>query len=298
MENKVLNFSIQDGFFRPSAKAGKLFHALTIFFCLAAAAPADSQPAGTAPAPTYADLADLALTAPVTAHVRVKEAIRLGGERALGVPPGKTRFYIVAEVASLIRAPQSVPAEIAYLADMPNDAKDRPVRLRRKTEFIVVGQPVRGRAGEFQLVAPDAQLPYSEPLAARLRAILAEGARADAAPAITGIGRAFHVPGSLPGESETQIFLQAADGRPISLSILRRPGEAPNWGVALTEIAANTAEPPRPDTLLWYRLACTLPRTLPPLSLSDATPDQADAIRADYRLVLESLGPCARTRRG
>ncbi len=262
------------------------------------AAPADSQVAQPQPAVNYADVADVALSAPVAAQVRIKQATALKKEQAATVPAGKTRFYVVAELVNLIRASGSLPAEIAYLADLPNDAGGRPPKLRRKDEFIVVGRLVPGRPGEFQLASPDAQLAYSDALAAQIRAILTEAARPDAPPRITGIGRAFHVPGSLPGESETQIFLQAADGRPISLSILRRPGEQPRWAVALTEIVDDSAAPPTRDTLLWYRLACSLPPALPPQSLSEATPDQLDAIRADYRLVLDSLGPCARSRGG
>ena len=122
--------------------------------------------------------------------------------------------------------------------------------------------------------------------------------RPDAPPRITGIGRAFHVPGSLPGESETQIFLQTADDRPISLNVLRRPGEQPRWSVALGEIVDDAAAAAaRPNTLLWYRLACTLPPAPAGQSLSEAAPDEARAIRADYRLVIEGLGPCARNRR-
>ena len=43
-----------------------------------------------------------------------------------------------------------------------------------------------------------------------LRAIVRESSAADAAPRIVGIGRAFYVPGSLAGESETQFFLLTA----------------------------------------------------------------------------------------
>jgi hypothetical protein len=146
-------------------------------------------------------------------------------------------------------------------------------------------------------VAPDAQLPFTPERAERIRAVLREAAAADAPPRITGIGKAFHVPGSLPGESETQIFLQTANGRPVSLSVLRRPGETPRWAVALSEMVDDAAAPPQPESLLWYRLACGLPRALPPQSLADAEPEAAAAIQADYRLVLDRLGPCARSRR-
>src|SRR3546814_13147877 len=65
------------------------------------------------------------------------------------------------------------------------------------------------------------------------------------------------------------------------------------WAVALSEIVDNAAAPPRPDTLLWYRLACALPPELPQSSLATADPATASQARADYRFVLRSLGPSA-----
>jgi hypothetical protein len=169
--------------------------------------------------------------------------------------------------------------------------------VRRGTEYLVLASRVAGRPGELRLAAPDAQLAFSPAAAERLRSILRESLDRGAPPPITGIGRAFHVPGSLPGESETQIFLQTADNRPISLIVLRRPGERPRWSAALGDIIGDVGPPPRPDSLLWYRLACTLSPALPAQSLSEAGPSEAQAIRADYRLVLEGLGPCVRHRR-
>ena len=270
---------------------------LGIVAALAAAAfsaPAESQAPAPPPVLTYADLADLALPAPVVAHVRVTDADRLDAEEAPGLQPAKTRFYVEADVVSLIRGAQGLPAEVSYLVDLPNDARGRPPRLRDKSEFILLAQRVPGRPGELRLVGPDAQLPYRPADADRLRSILREALHADAPPRIVGIGKAFHVPGSLPGESETQFFLLAEDQRPVSLTVLRRPGQAPAWAVSLTEIVDNAAAPPARDSLLWYRLACALPRTLPAQSVADASPAEASAIQADYRLILDWLGPCAR----
>jgi hypothetical protein len=276
----------------------KLAHAAAIA-AVFVSTPLESQRPAPAPVPslTYADLADLAITAPVAAHVRVDDATRLRPQEAPGLAPGKTRFYVEADVVSLIRSSQGLPARVSYLVDLPNDPKGRPPKLRGKSEFIVLAARVRGRPAELRLVGPAAHLPYSSAYANRLRSILREATAPDAPPAIVGVGRAFHVKGSLPGESETQIFLLAADQRPVSLTILRRPGQAPAWAVALTEIVDNAAAPPARDTLLWYRLACSLPRTLPPQSVADTDPAEAGAIRADYRLVLDRLGPCARSRR-
>lgn len=113
-------------------------------------------------------------------------------------------------------------------------------------------------------------------------------------PAITGLGNAFHVPGTLPGEGETQIFVQTATGAPISLSILRRPGEQRRWAVALGEIVDDAAAAPPRDTLLWYRLACGLPRALPPASTANEDPANAAIAREDYAFVLQQLGACRR----
>lgn len=249
-----------------------------------------------APAFTYADLADLALDAPVAAHVRIADATRLRPEEAPGLAPGKTRFYVEADVISLIRGAQGLPAKVSYLVDLPNEPNGRPPRLRKKSEYIILAQRVAGRPSEVRLAGPDAQIPYNAADADRLRGMLREVTRADAPPKIVGIGKAFHVPGSLPGESETQIFLLAEDQRPVSITILRRPGETPVWAVSLTEIVDNAAAAPQRDTLLWYRLACSLPRTLPQQSVAESEPDEAQAIRADYRLVLDRLGPCTRRR--
>jgi hypothetical protein len=271
-------------------------------FAVAAAAllipsAADSQPIGEAAALTYADLADLALAAPVAAHVRLKRAAPLKGAQAGSVPTGRTRFYVEADVVSLIRGVQGIPQQVTYLADAPNLANGKPARFAKKSEYIILAAAVPGRPGELRLAAPDAQLPFTADRANVVRAILREATAADAPPSIAGIGKAFHVPGTLPGESETQIFLQTADGRPVSLSVLRRPGQTPRWAVALSEMVDDAAAPPQPNSLLWYRLACTLPRTLPASSYADAEGNAPAAIRADYGLVIERLGRCARTRR-
>ena len=269
--------------------------AVASFAALTLSAPAESQgPVAPAATLAYADLADRALTAPIVAHVRLVRADRLKPADAPGIAAGRTRFYVEADVVSLIRSPGGLSSRVAYLVDVP-DVGGRPAKLRKGSEHLVFAAPVTGRANELRLTAPDAQLAYFPAEADRLRTILREAAAPNAAPQIVGIGRAFHVPGSLPGESETQIFLQTADNRPVSLSVLRRPGQAPQWLVSLTEIVDDSAAAPPRDTLLWYRLACSLPPALPPQSLSEADVESARAIAADYRVVLDGLGRCTRT---
>ena len=245
---------------------------------------------------TYADLADLALPVPVAAHIRIRQAIALRGAQAIGVPAGRTRFYVEADVLSLIRGPANLPTRLRYLADLPTGT-DGATRFKRRSEYLLLASPGRrADPGEMKLNAADGHIPWTPELGTRIRALLREAAAPGAAPAILGVGSAFHVPGSLPGESETQMFLQAAGGKPVSLSILRRPGQAPRWAVALGEIVDEAAAAPQPNSLLWYRLACNLPRTLPARSLAEADPASVAAIRTDYALVLNRLGPCPRNR--
>lgn len=252
--------------------------------------------AATASAPSYADLADLALAAPVVAQVRTVEAIPVKGAQAAGVRPGLARLYVEADVTALLRASEALPARVRYLADVPLDARGRAPKIPKGSAFLVFAAPVADRAGELRLVAPDAQLPASARAAELVRAIVREAVARSSPPKIVGVGRAFHSRGNLPGESETQIFVHTADGRPVSLSILRRPGQTPRWAVALSEVVDESATVPRPETLLWYRLACGLPHSVPARSLEDADAAAASAIRRDYQLVLDALGPCGRTR--
>jgi hypothetical protein len=275
----------------------RLSRAAAAFFAVlaTAAVPAESQPP-VQPAPTYADLADLGLTAPIAVHVRSTRSVALKEKQAAGIRPGLARLYVEADIVSLLRSPSGLPSRIAYVVDLPRTAKGKAPKLKKGTEFLLLAHPVPGRPAEVRLAAPDAQLAYSPLAAEQLRSLLREAAGAEPPPRITGIGRAFHVPGAIPGESETQIFLLTAENRPVSLNVLRRPGQTPAWAVALSEIVDDAAGPPKRDTLLWYRLACTLPRALPRQSLAEADREAAAAIQADYRLIVERLGSCTRNR--
>lgn len=263
--------------------------------------PASAQPVAPAPAPvpgirafSYSDLADLALTAQVVAGVTVIKAERLKGELAPNLAAGRARFLIEAQTGMLLRGADGLSGTISYIADVALDAKGKAPKLK-KARFILFANRVPGRPQEVRLTSPYSQLDWTQTTESTLRAILTESTAATAPPLVTGIGNAFHVPGAIPGESESQIFLTTADNRPISLSILRRPGEQPQWAVALGEMVDDSARAPAKDTLLWYRLACFLPARLPAKAVSALSATDAEAVRVDYRHVLTQLGPCGRT---
>lgn len=243
---------------------------------------------------TYADLTDLAAASPIVADVIVTQASQLKAAQAVGVAPGAVRFYVEGDVQALVRGAEGLPGHVSWLVDLPRDERGRVPKLAKKTRLLLLATTAGARPGEVRLIAPYAQFGWTAELDSRLRTILTGLTAADAPPRVTGIGSAFHVPGSLPGESETQIFLRTADNRPISLNVLRRPGEQPRWAVALGEMVDEAAAPPAPNSLLWYRLACFLPRDLPDSATAALSPADAAAAREDYRFVLGALGGCAR----
>lgn len=244
---------------------------------------------------SYADLADLADPAESVIRVRIRKQAELEPERAPGVRPGYTRLYIEAETIALISGRRAVGESLRYLVDVPLDERGKAPKLKKR-EMILFTRRITGRPGEIALVGPHAQLDWSPALEARLRPILAELAAADAAPTVTGVREALSVEGNLVGESETQFFLDTASGNPVSVTVVRRPGMQPMWGVSWSEIVDQAARPPMRETLAWYRLACFLPADLPRgANLSSDGRSQARAA-ADYRYVLDQLGACPRNR--
>ncbi|VXC98739.1 hypothetical protein [Sphingomonas sp. 8AM] len=252
------------------------------------------QPPADAPVlaePGYADLADLVIASPLVVDATIRSASRIKGAEAAGLAPGRTRFYVEADVTTLVRGASAIPARVGWVVDVAPDWRGRVPSLKKR-RVLAFARPVAGQAGQIQLVEPGAQHDWSPALEQRVRAVASELAAPDAPPVITDVGNAFHVPGALPGEGETQIFLRTRDDRPAALSILRRPGEQPRWSVALSEIIDDSAPTPRRDTLLWYRLACALPATLPERSTASLSPDDATQAQADYAFVIEQLGAC------
>ncbi|MDB5700488.1 MAG: hypothetical protein JWL66_687 [Sphingomonadales bacterium] len=247
---------------------------------------------GTSRSLHYADMVDLFGNAPIAVRVRITAATRL---KEIVRPAGISRFYIEADVIALIRGPNDVPPHLSYVVDVPLDSRGRVPKLK-KTEVLIAALPVPGRPGEIQLASGDAQISWTPEMDAKVRAAIASVMAPDAAPVVTGVGSAFHVAGSIPGEGETQVFLTTATGAPVSLSILRRPGEAPRWALALGEIVDEAAGPPARNTLAWYRLACFLPRTLPDAAVTELTASDADVARQDYAFVITQLGTCERAR--
>ena len=262
-----------------------------------ALAPLHAQQQGPAPtaseAATYADLATLADRSQLVIRAEIRRQAVVEPERAPGLAPGFARLYIEARTIALLAGPSAVGESLAYLVDVPVDARGKPAKYKDR-EVILFADQVPGRPGSLQLTAKNAQLDYTPALEARLRPVLTALVASDAPPVITGINDALAVPGTLVGESETQVFLETDDGSPVSLTVLRRPRQLPVWGVSWGEIIDSSSRPPQPDTLRWYRLACALPDRLPSSANLAREPEARRLAETDYAFVMQQLGPCRR----
>lgn len=245
---------------------------------------------------TYADFADLADHAQLVLRAKIRKQAEVEPERAPGLKPGWARLYVEASPELALAGALPAAEKLRYLVDVKRLANGKAPRLKGET-VLLFGRAVPGRPGEIQLVNARSQLRADPSVEARLVPILREFAAADAPPAVTGIRDALWVPGTLAGESETQIFLATESEAPALLSVVRRPGQPPVWSVSWSELVDQGGQAPARETISWYRLACALPPVLPQRAYLSRDPGVRARTAGDYRFVMEALGPCARNAR-
>lgn len=269
--------------------------ALALIAPVSASRAATAAPVPALSAPTYSDLVELADSAPIILKAEIRTQATVEPARAGSVAPGRARVYFEAAPLGLVRGSATYGRQVAYLADVPLDAKGKVPNLKKRVALLFVA-PVSGLApGMIHLAASDGQVLVVPGVEARLATVMAELAAPDAPGRITGVREALYVPGDLVGEGETQIFLNTANGGPASISVEHRPGQPASWSASFSEVVDATGHPPLKDTLPWHRLACSLPASLPDgVNVSQAPADR-DQASADYRLVRDGLGPCGRS---
>lgn len=243
---------------------------------------------------SYADLAGLADGAAMVIRAQPRKIVAVEPERARGVKAGWGRYYVEAKTEGVVAGTQPVGELLRYLVDLRLDAKGKPPAIKKKS-VVLFARTVPGRPGELQLVRPNAQLLWDAPLDQRLRDIIKELYAPGATHQVTGVREAIYVPGNLAGEGESQFFLSTANGEPAALAVHRSPGQPVRWSASFSELVSGDAEPPRQDTLAWYRLACFLPQQLPAGANISSTPADRTAATRDYRFVMEQLGDCPRS---
>lgn len=243
----------------------------------------------------YADIADLVVIAPMIVDAKIRKTTKIPAAQAIGVPPGRQRLLIEADVNALIRGQGGIAAKVRFVIDVTKDSRGKIPKLNKQRMFIMA-DAVKGRPGQLQLVRPDALIKHSAANDAMVRAIAQEAVLLDAPQRITGISSAFYSAGTVIGEGETQIFLQTDKRQPVSISVVSRPGLTKQWSVSTSELIEETTSTPRRFSLLWYRLACGLPKALPAELVQSGEGENAARAQADYKFVADALGPCGRKR--
>lgn len=238
--------------------------------------------------PSYADLADLTIAAPVIVRATITNTERIADKDSPGLAAGKARLLVTAGVDAALVAPAAVPATLSWLWDAPLDQRGK--APKPKGQPIIAWLAAPAADGKSRLIAGGAQLPWDATTESRIRAIATE-ARSGNVPAINGVSNGFRVEGTVPGEAESQFFLTGADGSRLTMVITTKPGEIRRVAVARGDVIDESATGVSPDTLLQYRLACYLPAALPAAAGGDDK-----ALAADWRAALDTIGPCGRTR--
>ncbi|MPT47988.1 MAG: hypothetical protein E2598_06150 [Sphingobium sp.] len=264
-------------------------------FTMPASAQAESTLAASPAVLPYSDLADLVTGSPLVAKAYVERVRKVDLPGTSTQPEPQKYLLIEARIDALIRGDGGLPPLVSFLAPALSE-QDKKTSIWRKKQVILLFAHPGSKAGEVRLTSSrHAAQRWNAEMENTVRNIATELVASDSPPAVTGIGDAFHTAGTISGEGETQIFLKTTTSQPVSISITRRPGQKPHWGVSLGEIVDESALPPSPDTLLWYRLACSLPARLPASAVRGLPLLDAEAAHRDYRLVIESLGSCGRT---
>jgi len=243
--------------------------------------------------PTYADLVTFAQSADLVAIVTVDKQAEFPPERAPNVPPQRVRLYLETLTRNLLASATGVGESLIFVTDVDREADGDAPDLEDQS-YVIFADQSPGRPGEVQLVSTRAMFPAGPIIDGRVRRVLRQLAAADAPPAITGVRDVISIPGNLTGESETQMFIETRNGTPVSLSVIRRPGMAPQWGVSLGEIVDTSARPPEPESLAWFQFACFLPGELPGSAFLQPDRESQARARQDYAFVLAELGDCER----
>jgi len=240
---------------------------------------------------SYDYLASNILESNIIVDIMIKKIKKLSESQTTTVPSNRKRVLIIAEVQALIRGENGINSEIRFLFDAPIDSRGKLIKLKKR-RFIAFGHSIEGRLDFIRLVEPSSITSHNSNVSSQVRSITAAALENNAPQAITGVSSAFHSPGTVIGEGETQIFLDTEFGQPMAISITSRSGEEKRWSVSTSEVIDINANEPLRDSLLGYRLACNLPNGIESSALESSNRDNNLKAAADYRFVREAIGPC------
>lgn len=242
---------------------------------------------------SYDDIMGITLESELVVDIVAKKIKNLPASQTIGVRPDRKRVLIIGEVQSLIRGKNGLNSQVQFLFDAPIDSRGKIPKLK-KMRFIAFGRHVTGRSDFIRLSRTASMLRYSDRINTMVRSSIREAIAANAPQEITSISSAFHSPGTIIGEGETQIFLNTEFGQPMAISVTSKRGQNRRWSVSTSEVIDINATEPRRFSLLGYRLACSLPKSLSSSNIESSDQRNRQKAISDYKLVKDSIGPCER----
>lgn len=242
---------------------------------------------------SYDDMMAIIIDSNLVADIIVKKVQKLPASQSIGVPVTQKRLLITANVQSLIRAEQGINSEIKFLYDAPVDSRGKVPKLK-KQRFFAFGRNVVNRPDFIKLSYVDSIMPYDQQTDLLIRSAITEVIAPNAAQKITGISSAFHSPGTIIGEGETQIFLNTEFRQPMAISVVSKSDQRRNWSVSTSEVIDINATEPKRRSLLGHRLACSLPQNIQSNLIESNSPTDTRKAADDYAYVRNAIGPCVR----
>jgi hypothetical protein len=199
-------------------------------------------------------------------------------------------MLVTVDVQAVLKAPDPVPARLTYLWQGPADARGRAPDLRKQSLLLFL-QAVSGFDGQYRLVGSTPQLPATPAAEATLRAIASETQdRRAATMSLTAVRGAI----DLGDDSGPTVGFVIDQQRAPAITVL-----SSDSGVRISWSDTDMETPPvQRNSLVWYHLACTLPRDLPADVIADYASGEDSgarraAVRAAWARLLSQLGPCA-----
>ncbi len=244
---------------------------------------------------SYDDIMGITLESELVVDIIVRKIKNLPDSQTIGVRSNRKRILIIGEVQSLIRGKNGLNSQVQFLFDAPIDSRGKIPKLK-KMRFIAFGRHVAGSSDFIRLSRTASMLKYNDRMNNMVRSIIREIIADNAPQKILSISSAFHSPGTIIGEGETQIFLNTEFGQPMAISVTSKQGQNRRWSVSTTEVIDINATEPSRLSLLGYRLACSLPKALNPSIIESDNQENREKAISDYILVLDSVGPCKENR--
>lgn len=244
---------------------------------------------------SYDDIMEITLESELVVDIIVRKIKNLPNSQTIGVRPDRKRILIIGEVQSLIRGKNGLNQEVQFLFDAPIDSRGK-IPKYKKMRFLAFGRHIAGNSGFIRLSRTASMTAYSNRINNMVRNNIREAIAANAPQKIIAINSAFHSPGTIIGEGESQIFLSTEFDQPMAISVISKQGQNRRWSVSTSEVIDINATEPKRFSLLGYRLACSLPRSLDPSIIESDDSRNRDKVKSDYKLVLDSVGPCQRQR--